>query len=73
MLPTKFHGNRSTGFEDVRRVLNIYWRNGHQGQVTNIIFIIFHFLVPKTAHTKLVEMAQWFLRKASLNFDFTCK
>ena len=53
MLHTKFHGNRPAGSgEDFRRVFTIYGRGGHLGHVTSIMLISFHFLVPKSSHTK---------------------
>ena len=36
-------------------VLFIYWLGGHLGHVTNIIQMHFHFLVPKSLHTKFGE------------------
>ena len=53
MLHTKFRGYRLTGSrEDFCRVFTIYWFGGHLGHVTNIVFLNFHFLVPKSLHTK---------------------
>ena len=53
MLHTKFRGNWSTGSrEDFLRVLTVYGLGSHFGHVTNIILIIFHFLVPKSLHRK---------------------
>ena len=42
MLPTKFHGNRSTGSgeEIFEGFFTIYWHGGHLGHVTSIMFII---------------------------------
>ena len=54
MLHTKFRGNRpaGSGEEDFLRVFTIYGRGGHLGHVTSIMLINFHFLVPKSFHTK---------------------
>ena len=54
MLHTKFRENRpaGSGEEDFLRVFTIYGRGGHLGHVTSIILINFHFLVPKSFHTK---------------------
>ena len=53
MLHTKFHGNRPAGStEDFRRIFTIYGRVGHLGNVTSIMLSDFHFLVPKSFHTK---------------------
>ena len=47
----------------------IYEHGGHLGHVTRTILIHFHFHVPKAYIQNLVKMAQWFLRKASFNFQ----
>ena len=54
MLHTKFHGNQPAGSrdEDFLRVFTIYRRGGHLGHVTSIMSSDFHFLVPKSFHTK---------------------
>ena len=54
MLHTKFRENRpaDSGEEDFRRVFIIYGRGGHLGNVTTIMLINFHFLVPESFHTK---------------------
>ena len=54
MLYTKFRGNRpaSSEEEDFLRVFTIYGRGGHLGNVTSIMLINFHFLVPESFHTK---------------------
>ena len=54
MLHTKFRGNRpaGSGEEDFLRVFTIYGHGGHLGHVTRIMLINFHFLVPKSFHTK---------------------
>ena len=54
MLHTKFHGNRPAGSteEDFRRIFTIYGRVSHLGHVTSIMLSDFHFLVPKSFHTK---------------------
>ena len=54
MLHTKFRENRPTGSgeEDFLRVFTIYGHGGHLGQVTRIMLINFHFLVPESFHTK---------------------
>ena len=53
MLHTKFRENRPTGSgEDFLTVFTIYGRGGHLGHVTRIISSDFHFLVPKSLHTK---------------------
>ena len=38
------------------KVFTIYWPGGHFGHVTNIMSPDFHFLVPETFHTKLVQI-----------------
>ena len=70
MLPTKFHGNQTTGSGDVRRGLNIYWRDGHQGQVTNIIFIIFSFPCTKNRTYKIGRNGPVVSVKGKSKFDF---
>ena len=54
MLHTKFRENRpqGSGEEDFRSVFTIYGRGGHLGHVTSIMSSNFHFLVPKSLHTK---------------------
>ena len=54
MLHTKFHENRpaGSGEEDFLRVFTIYGRGGNLGHVTRIMLTNFHFLVPKSFHTK---------------------
>ena len=54
MLFTNFCGNRSTGSreEDFLKVFTIYGHGSHLGHVTSIVFINFHFLVPKSFNTK---------------------
>ena len=54
MLHTKFHENWFTGSEvGFLRIFTIYDSGGHLVQyVTNIILIMFYFLVPKSLHTK---------------------
>ena len=53
MLHTKFHGNRPAGStEDFRRIFTIYGCVGHLGHVSSIMSSDFHFLVPKSFHTK---------------------
>ena len=54
MLHTKFPRNRpvSSGEEEFCRVFTIYGRGGHLGHVTSIMSSDFHFLVPKSFHTK---------------------
>ena len=54
MLHTKFRGNRptSSGEEDFCRVFTIYGRGVLLGNMTSIMFINFHFLVPESFHTK---------------------
>ena len=42
---------------------------GHLGHMTSIMLKNVHFLVSESLHIKFgKKMAQWFLRKASLNF-----
>ena len=57
MLQTKFRGNRPAGSteEDFRRIFTIYGHVGHLSHVTSIMIMLsdFHFLVPKSFHTKL--------------------
>ena len=71
MLHTKFLGNQSIGSseEDVRRVFTIHGNQGHLGHVANIIFICLCFLLIKLTYKNWFKMAQWFLRKARLDFD----
>ena len=54
MLHIKFRGNRTAGSteEDFRRIFTIYGRVDHLGHVTSIMLLDFHFLVPKSFHTK---------------------
>ena len=54
MLHTKFRGNRpaGSGEEDFQRVFTIYGHGGHLDQVTSIMSLDFHFLVPKSFRTK---------------------
>ena len=54
MLHTKFRGNRPAGSteEDFRRIFTICGHVGHLGHVTSIMLSDFHFLVPKSFHTK---------------------
>ena len=54
MPHTKFHGNRpaGSGEEDFLRVFTIYGHGGHFGQVTSIVSLDVHFLVPESFHTK---------------------
>ena len=54
MLHSKFRENRpdGSGEEDFLRVFTIYGRGGHLGHVTSIMSSDFHFLVPKSLHTK---------------------
>ena len=50
----------------------IYGHGGPSGNVTTIVSINFHFLVPESLHIKFgFGLAMWFLRKAS--FNFKCK
>ena len=53
MLRTKVHENPSTGSKekDFKAFYHI-WARKPSGHVTNIIFTHFHFLVPKSFHTK---------------------
>ena len=54
MLHTKFRGNwpAGSGEEDFLRVFTIYGRGSHLGDVTSIMLINFHFLVPESFHAK---------------------
>ena len=52
MLHTKLRENRPTGSGDFLRIFTIYGHGGHLGNVTSIILINFHFLVPESFHTK---------------------
>ena len=54
MQRTKFRENRpaGSGEEDFLKVFTIYGHGGHPGQVTSIMLINFHFLVPESFHTK---------------------
>ena len=54
MLHTKFRENRfaRSEEEDFRRVFTIYGRGSHFDHVTSIMSSDFHFLVPKSLHTK---------------------
>ena len=53
MLHTKFRRNRPTGSwkEDFLSVNTIYGHGSHLGNVTSIMLMNFHFLVPKSLHT----------------------
>ena len=55
MRHTKFLGNQSTGFRE-RKIFEgfftIYEHGGHLGNVTTIVSINFHFLVPESLHIK---------------------
>ena len=53
MLFTKVHGNRSSASkeEDFKAFYHI-WARKPSGHVINIILTHFHFLVPKSLHTK---------------------
>ena len=70
MQHTKFRGNRSTGSreEDFWRVFTIYGHGGHLGNLTTIVSINFHFLVPESLHIKLFWLAQCFWEKPVLSF-----
>ena len=61
MLHTKFRGNRpaGSGEKDFKRVFTIYGHGGHLGHVTSIMLINFHFLVPKSFHTKFKFGSEW--------------
>ena len=54
MLHTKFRENRFAHSEekDFRRVFTIYGHGSHLDHVTSIMSSDFHFLVPKSLHTK---------------------
>ena len=54
MQHTKFRGNQSTGSreKDFWRVFTIYGHGGHLGNVTTIVSINFHFLVPESLNIK---------------------
>ena len=53
MLHTKFRGNRLAGSgEDYKKGFIIYGHDGHLCHVISIIFIHFHFNVPKGLHIK---------------------
>ena len=54
MLHTKFRGNQlaGSGEDDFLRGFTIYGHGGHLGHVTRIMLTNFHFLVPKSFHTK---------------------
>ena len=52
MLHTKFRGNWSAGS---KKVFTIYGRGGHLGHVTSIMSSNFHFFVPESFLTKLVQ------------------
>ena len=72
MRHTKFSGNQSTGSgeEDFWRVFTIYRHGGHLGNVTIIVSINFHFLVPESLHINIwLWLANLFLRKANFNFQ----
>ena len=59
MLHIKDHGKRSTGSgeDDFLKGFNHYESSDHLGHVTSIILIDFHFLLPKSLHTKFGKMA----------------
>ena len=53
MLHTKFHGNWPAGSgEDFLKGFYHIWAGGHLGHVTGIMSSDFHFLIPKSFHTK---------------------
>ena len=71
MLHTKVRGNRSTGYkeEDFNAFYHI-WAWKPSGYMTFFISTYFHFLVPKSLHTKFGrKKVKWFLRKTSFNLD----
>ena len=54
MLHTKVHRNRSTGSkEEDFKAFYHKWARKQSGHVTNIMLTYFHFLVPKSLHTKI--------------------
>ena len=54
MLHTKFRGNwiAGSGEEDFLKVFTIYGHGSHLGQVTSIMSLDFHCLVPESFRTK---------------------
>ena len=54
MLHTKFHGNQPAGYgeEDFLKVFTMCGHGGHLCHGTSIMSSDFHFLVPKSFHTK---------------------
>ena len=54
MLPTKFRGNRLTGFrvEVFSTIFTIYGHGGHHDQASSFMSSDFHFIVPESFHTK---------------------
>ena len=71
MLHTKFHGNRSTGSGDFRRVFTIYGRGSHLGHVTSIMLIIYHFHVPYLAYIQnLVKKSPMASDKSKFSFSY---
>ena len=55
MLYTKFNRNRPTGSwkEDLLSVNTIHGYGSHLGNVTSTMLMNFHFLVPKSLHSKV--------------------
>ena len=70
MLHTKFHGNLplGSGEEDFSWVFTIYGCGGHLGHVTSIMSSDFHFLVPESFHTNLVQISKVVSEKSQLEF-----
>ena len=64
-----FVGNVCDLPEKILKDFTIYGCSGHLGHVTDIILTYFHFLDSKRLQTNMVKVAQWFLGKASFNFD----
>ena len=74
MQHTKFRGNQSTGSreKDFWRVFTIYGHGGHLGNVTTIVSINFHFLVPESLNIKFgFDWPSGFWEKPALIFK--CK
>ena len=65
MLHTNCHRNRHTGSwkQDFLSIYSIHGHGSHLGHVTSIMFINFHFLVPKIINKIWLKMAQWILEK----------
>ena len=63
MLQSKVYGNRSTGSKEDFKAFYHIWAWKPSGHVTNTILTYFHFLVPKSLHTKFGQKGQFVSKK----------